>query len=190
MFHAIWRILIDDDFLDAYRDGIIIKCYDGVTCRVFPRIFTYAADYPEKCVNCTLLAPFLLMRPWRVLIAAIRDKGVHPCPRCLLPKSYFGRIGLHYDVSGRVARAYQSIKDTVIAARNTIYKLGTPIKGAAVERLLKELSLVPTVVSISCLCPTQPLFYLIHRTPLLNNWALLALTAFQCLSSTFYMSSS
>ncbi|KAG2055970.1 hypothetical protein BDR06DRAFT_842118, partial [Suillus hirtellus] len=48
MFHAIWRILIDDDFLDAYRNGIVIKCHDGVYHQVFPRIFTYSADYPEK----------------------------------------------------------------------------------------------------------------------------------------------
>jgi Plavaka transposase len=63
MFHAIWRILIDDDFLDAYRNGIVIKCHDGVYRRVFPRIFTYSADYPEKCVECVLLTLFLLIRP-------------------------------------------------------------------------------------------------------------------------------
>ncbi|KAG2064847.1 hypothetical protein BDR04DRAFT_1130612 [Suillus decipiens] len=106
MFHVIWCILIDDNFLDEYRDGIIIKCHDRVTHQVFPRIFTYSADYPEK-----------------VLIAAICDKGV-------------------------VARLYQSVKDTVIAARNAIYKLGAPIKGTAVECLLKEFSLVPTVFEL------------------------------------------
>jgi len=39
------------------------------------------------------------------------------------------------------------IKDAIIAARNAIYKAGAPIKGATVERLLKEFSLVPTLVS-------------------------------------------
>jgi hypothetical protein len=63
MFHAIWHILIDDNFLDAYRNGIIIKCHDRVCCRVFPRIFTYSADYPEKYVGCMLLTLFLLIRP-------------------------------------------------------------------------------------------------------------------------------
>jgi len=48
LFHAVWRILIDDEFVDAYKNGIVIKCYDGVRRRVFPRIFTYSADYPEK----------------------------------------------------------------------------------------------------------------------------------------------
>ncbi len=46
--HAVWRVLLDDDFIEAYRHGIIIKCPDGVVRRVFPRIFTYSADYPEK----------------------------------------------------------------------------------------------------------------------------------------------
>jgi hypothetical protein len=50
-------------------------------------------------------------------------------------------------MSGRLARMRQFLKDTVIAARNAIYKAGAPIKGAAVERLLKEFSLVPTLVS-------------------------------------------
>jgi hypothetical protein len=40
--------MLDEDFLDAYRHGIIFKCADGVLRRVFPRIFTYSADYPEK----------------------------------------------------------------------------------------------------------------------------------------------
>ncbi|KIK33529.1 hypothetical protein CY34DRAFT_99446 [Suillus luteus UH-Slu-Lm8-n1] len=124
LFHAIWRILLDDEFLDAYKNGIVIKCHDGVQRRVF----TYSADYPEK-----------------VLIATIRDKGICPCPRCLLPKSHFGGIGLRADMSGRLARTCQFLKDTVIAARNAIYKGGAPIKGAAVERLLKEFSLVPTL---------------------------------------------
>jgi hypothetical protein len=48
LFHALWRILLDDEFVDAYRNGIVIKCHDGVYRRVFPRIFTYSADYPEK----------------------------------------------------------------------------------------------------------------------------------------------
>ena len=46
--HAIWRILLDDAFVEAYKNGIVVKCFDGVTRRVYPRIFTYSADYPEK----------------------------------------------------------------------------------------------------------------------------------------------
>lgn len=48
LMHGVWRILLDDDFLHAYKYGIVMKCQDGVERRVYPRIFTYSADYPEK----------------------------------------------------------------------------------------------------------------------------------------------
>ena len=50
LMHAVWKMLLDDDFLHAYRYGIVIKCHDGVERRIYPRIFTYSADYPEKYV--------------------------------------------------------------------------------------------------------------------------------------------
>lgn len=46
--HALWLLLLDEDFLHAYEHGIVIKCGDGITRRIFPRLFTYYADYPEK----------------------------------------------------------------------------------------------------------------------------------------------
>jgi len=48
LIHAIWMLLLDDEFIEAYRNGIVIKCYDGVLRRVYPHIFTYSGDYPEK----------------------------------------------------------------------------------------------------------------------------------------------
>jgi len=48
LMHAVWAILLDDDFLYAYEHGIIILCPDGTSRRFYPRIFTYSADYPEK----------------------------------------------------------------------------------------------------------------------------------------------
>ena len=44
----IWMLLLDDDFVAAWRSGILIQCGDGILRRIFPRIFTYSADYPEK----------------------------------------------------------------------------------------------------------------------------------------------
>lgn len=46
--HEQWRILLDDEFLDAYENGIVVECPDGIKRRFYPRIFTYSADYPEK----------------------------------------------------------------------------------------------------------------------------------------------
>jgi hypothetical protein len=48
LMHAIWSILLDEDFMEAYVNGIILQFADGVFRRVFLRFFTYAADYPEK----------------------------------------------------------------------------------------------------------------------------------------------
>ena len=48
LVHQLWAQLLDEEFVEAYQDGVVIRCYDGVERRVFPRIITYAADYPEK----------------------------------------------------------------------------------------------------------------------------------------------
>jgi hypothetical protein len=51
LMHAIWSFLLDNDFLHAYTYGIVVQCIDGIKRRVYPRIFTYSADYPEKYVH-------------------------------------------------------------------------------------------------------------------------------------------
>ncbi|KAG2737572.1 hypothetical protein P692DRAFT_201672840, partial [Suillus brevipes Sb2] len=85
LFHACWSILLDEEFVHVYRHGIVLKCPDGVLRRVFPRILTYSADYPEKA-----------------LIAAIKDMGSCACPRCLTPKSRFSDLGLVKDMKSRI----------------------------------------------------------------------------------------
>lgn len=46
--HEQWKILLDDDFVEAWKHGIVLLCPDGKRRRFYPRIFTYSADYPEK----------------------------------------------------------------------------------------------------------------------------------------------
>ena len=48
LMHAVWKHVFDSDFIHAMEYGIVIRCSDGVERRVYPRIFTYSADYPEK----------------------------------------------------------------------------------------------------------------------------------------------
>jgi hypothetical protein len=50
LFHALWYLMLDDDFVQAYAHGIVIKFADGIKHLVFPRIFLYSADYPKKFV--------------------------------------------------------------------------------------------------------------------------------------------
>jgi hypothetical protein len=47
--HAIWDLLLSDpEFQKAYDHGIVILFPNGILRRVFPRFFSYSADYPER----------------------------------------------------------------------------------------------------------------------------------------------
>lgn len=48
LMHEIWRLMLDAEFIHAYQNGMSIQFADGVERLVFPRLFTYSADYPEK----------------------------------------------------------------------------------------------------------------------------------------------
>jgi hypothetical protein len=48
LMHGVWKFLLDADFSHAYKYGMVVKCADGIERRVYPRFFTYSADYPEK----------------------------------------------------------------------------------------------------------------------------------------------
>ncbi|KAG2751869.1 hypothetical protein P692DRAFT_201683986, partial [Suillus brevipes Sb2] len=128
LFHACWEILLDEDFLYAYRHGIILRCRDGVLRRVFPRIFTYSADYPEKA-----------------LIATIKDMGSCPCPRCLTPKNMFTSLGLVKDMQSRLINLRQYAMTKVKQAREYIYRQGNTVDGAKVDDALGEGSWVPVL---------------------------------------------
>jgi hypothetical protein len=57
LIHAQWKILLEDDFIEAWKHGIVIMCCDGVARRFYLRVFTHSGDYPEKyVVQC--LFPF------------------------------------------------------------------------------------------------------------------------------------
>ena len=48
LMQKIWLAILDQDFMHAFKHGMLVKCGDGIVRRLFPRIFTYSADYPEK----------------------------------------------------------------------------------------------------------------------------------------------
>ena len=50
LFHAQWAELLDSEFVNAYEHGLVLTCADGIERRLYPHIFTYSADYPEKYV--------------------------------------------------------------------------------------------------------------------------------------------
>lgn len=147
LFHSCWGILLDEDFISAYQHGIVLKCADGVMRRVFPRIFTYSADYPEKySLERFFLRESCYLSIYRVLIATIKDMGLCPCPRCLTPKNSFSSLGLVRDMKSRLTnlRVYTMAK--VIQARDFIYRYGNTVDGVKVEHTLGEGSWVPILV--------------------------------------------
>jgi hypothetical protein len=48
LMHAIWNILLDEEFIKACKHGVVLECPDGIFRRFYFRVFTYSADYPEK----------------------------------------------------------------------------------------------------------------------------------------------
>ncbi|KIY47948.1 hypothetical protein FISHEDRAFT_44304 [Fistulina hepatica ATCC 64428] len=127
LMHAVWRHILDDDFMHAYQYGMVIMCRDGIRRRVYPRLFSYSADYPEK-----------------VLLATIRDKGLCPCPRCLAPKNKVDCMGQVNDLKQRQSNARNYARELVDTTRDWIYRLGYGVRSAAVETMLKPTSSVPT----------------------------------------------
>jgi hypothetical protein len=83
-----------------------------------------------------------------VLLATIRDQGLCPCPRCIVAKVDLDRLGTKQEMNSRDSGKYvrEYIRSKVAMARTWIYQMGDGIASATVERLLKPLSLVPTMV--------------------------------------------
>jgi len=94
----------------------------------------------------------LVLTRWscRVLLATLRNKGLCPCPRCLIPKVKIDLMGQIRDLAQRISNPRNIIYDVVQTARSFIYQLGIPINGSAVAQLLKPTSSVPTVVRHVC----------------------------------------
>ncbi|KAL0566510.1 hypothetical protein V5O48_015503 [Marasmius crinis-equi] len=117
LMHAVWALILDDDFMHAYEQGIIIECADGVIRRVFPRFFTYSADYPEK-----------------VLLATIRNLGRCPCPQCFVEKDQIQELGTIRDRQRRERKPRVDTEDR----RGAIEKVKSwvPTRNTFSKRLL------------------------------------------------------
>ncbi|KAL1750236.1 hypothetical protein FB107DRAFT_252267 [Schizophyllum commune] len=107
LFHEVWKVLLsDEEFRYAYEHGVVLMCADGIKRRIYARLFTHSADYPEK-----------------VLIATIRDLGACLCTRCTVPKSEIRALGTNKDHDVRVERKRTddwSRREKVTEARHII----------------------------------------------------------------------
>ena len=82
----------------------------------------------------------------------ICNLGSYPCPRCLIPKDRLQNLATKRDFLQRRILARQDTKERrlkVTASRQLIYNKGYVVGTPQVEALLKEESLVPTMVRSS-----------------------------------------
>jgi len=95
MVQSVWNILLDDKFREAYCHGIVIKCADGVSRRIYLRTRIYSADYPEKyvlyCIQYHLHSFFLF---FRMIMISLRDQGQYPWET---PKELISELGMKRD---------------------------------------------------------------------------------------------
>ncbi|TFK28669.1 hypothetical protein FA15DRAFT_584096, partial [Coprinopsis marcescibilis] len=128
LFHGAWRVLLDDDFLKAHKHGIVVKCGDGKTCRLFPRFFFYSADYPEK-----------------VLIGTIQYLSNCGCCQCLVCKSAFHKMGTDDDDKARQDRREDTPRQCreVEGCRARIFKKGYSPQSKSFALTIGQQSEVP-----------------------------------------------
>ncbi|KAG6904152.1 hypothetical protein DXG01_012245, partial [Tephrocybe rancida] len=133
LVHEQWRILLNDEFIEAYTHGIVVEWVgDGQKRRFYPRILTYSADYPEK-----------LRIPPTSRLSSVSKEGAHahdakfPKPASI----WWGPLK-----TGPQGSSYVTRRETITKARAYIYgPKHLAIDSAAVDRLLKPESLVPTI---------------------------------------------
>lgn len=150
LFHESWKLILDDEFVQAYKHGIVIDCADGIRRRVYPRIFTYSADYPEKYSWLSFVFIHGAYIFLRVLIATLRDMGKCPCPRCKILKEDIPDLGTAADMTVRaddIRRDDANRREKIAEARKLIYEEGYVVNSTKVDDILKPESLVPTEVS-------------------------------------------
>ena len=117
-------------------------------------VFSLAFFSMEQIIQRSVLAFFvsaceLTIPPHRTILACIKYLGNYPCPRCLISKADISKLGTKRDRKIRDLKEHvdDEIQQGRRLVRDWIYKGGSGIVSAAVERILGPKSLIPTHVS-------------------------------------------
>ena len=150
LVHAIWSLLINDDFINAYTFGIIVLCADGIERRLFPRFFTYSADYPEKYISLLYVIYLNLYTRNRIVLSTIKFLGDCLCPLCTCGKEKVRDLGTKADESRRSMTRVDSEErqNMVEKARGWIFEQGRAVTSEAIDNYL-GFSMTPIRVRLS-----------------------------------------
>lgn len=126
--------------IHAYEHGVI-QCADGILRGLFPRFFTYSANYSEKwvvicsdkrwCLRCPITGFFWLRsNTWR-----------HAHARCFIQKDQVHLVGakLHSKRPENTREDTVQRQDKVELTCKWIYEHGVGVNGTYVERVLSPI---------------------------------------------------
>ncbi|KAJ8092892.1 hypothetical protein PM082_023525 [Marasmius tenuissimus] len=135
LLQAVWHLLISDKrFVDAYVNGYLKKCSDGILRLLFYRFLCYSADYVEK-----------------VILACIKYLSTHPCPLCLTEKDQVHLLGTKMDMkwhSTNLRINSDEMVGNIAAACSAIFQYGYTINNEDyVQSHLKDTSALPSAFS-------------------------------------------
>ena len=107
-----------------------------------------------------------------------------PCPRCTISKMEISKLGSSEDRQKRRSSTRVDDprrRDNIVKARNLIYKENTRVNSVAVERILKEASLVPNQVRTT-FGLALPCSYLLPKNAFSDKLSHLGFNYFQMLA--------
>ncbi|KAJ3748203.1 hypothetical protein EV360DRAFT_57052 [Lentinula raphanica] len=134
---AVYLLLLDEEFQDAYLNGVEVTCADGVVRVLIPRFHSYSMDYPEK-----------------IIIVCIKFIGEYLCIRCTIHTKDVPRLGDAQDMLDRKRLERvddEEHREKIEQARELIFSQGYSVDSQAVKNLLDSESLLPTRNAFSAL---------------------------------------
>ncbi|ESK84849.1 hypothetical protein Moror_14957, partial [Moniliophthora roreri MCA 2997] len=124
-----WGELLDEEFVEAFVNGLMLKCADMEERLGLLMLFCHSGDYPEK-----------------VNIVCMKHLGKCLCIRCLIEKALVGLLGTKQNMDCHMNKLRKVTKDllfTVNKSRKYIFESGFGVESTAVKGLLDHQSLTP-----------------------------------------------
>jgi len=119
------------------------------SCTVFTHVYSLIRQITRRSKYSTTAEISKTHICLRIIIVSLRNLGHCPCPRCLIPMDRVPNMGMPRDMSQHVSlMRVDNVKwrIRVKAVHEAIYEHNHGVGGVAVEKLLKEHSLVPAAV--------------------------------------------